>query len=312
MLPRHVGPANVDRVRDDLLAVIERGPAVLIADMTETRSCDHLGAEALARVYQRAVHRGVELRLVIAALDVRRGVAVSGLDRLVPVFAALDAAQAAQLPLAAVLPLHPPAARTESATPARASTVTRLPVFGPVQLGLSHDGREDMSRSAAEDALSHVTGAIFHAGHTLQDALYQPAAALRQAAAHVLELLDDTVRDARAAAFDRPGHSDGAVLQPGSEAVSGLLRAVGEDMVRLSRLRVRETTQSRARSQQARARALELAAWSAATQERIAATLRQAAASSPQRAADLRALSQGAASRAAQIRQWAHEHAATG
>ena len=47
--PGRVGISNVDQLRDRLQAVINRGAAVLIADMTRTASCDHAGVEVIAR-----------------------------------------------------------------------------------------------------------------------------------------------------------------------------------------------------------------------------------------------------------------------
>ncbi len=38
--PAHIGVSNVGQLRDRLLAVINRGAAVLIADMTGTASCE--------------------------------------------------------------------------------------------------------------------------------------------------------------------------------------------------------------------------------------------------------------------------------
>jgi len=48
-LPQHVDVSNADRIREQLLWVINRGAAVLIADLTRTVSCDYSGADALAR-----------------------------------------------------------------------------------------------------------------------------------------------------------------------------------------------------------------------------------------------------------------------
>jgi PAS domain S-box-containing protein len=76
--------------------------------MTATISCDHAGADAVARAHQRAVTSGTELRLVVTAQIVSRVLSLSGLDRLVSTYPSLEAATAARAP-AAVLAL---AART--------------------------------------------------------------------------------------------------------------------------------------------------------------------------------------------------------
>jgi anti-anti-sigma factor len=93
--PGHVGISNVDQLRDRLLAVINRGAAVLIADMTGTASCDHVGVEAIARACQRAGISGTQVRLAVTAPVVRRVLAIEGLDRLVPIYPTLEAATAA-------------------------------------------------------------------------------------------------------------------------------------------------------------------------------------------------------------------------
>lgn len=93
--PGHVDISNVDQLRDRLLAVINRGAAVLIADMTATASCDHSGVEAMARACQRAVISGTQVRLVVTAPGVRRVLAIEGLDRMVPIYPSLEAATAA-------------------------------------------------------------------------------------------------------------------------------------------------------------------------------------------------------------------------
>ena len=94
-LPEHIDVSNASQIREELLWVINRGAAALIADMTGTLSCDHSGADAVMRAYQRALASGTQLRLVVTAPIVRRVLAVSGLDRLIPVYPSLEAATAA-------------------------------------------------------------------------------------------------------------------------------------------------------------------------------------------------------------------------
>ncbi len=90
--PDRVDVSNVGRLRDRLLSVINRGPAVLIADMTDTASCDHQAVEAIARACQRAAINGTQVRLVVTAPVVRRVLSIEGLDRLVPIYPSLAAA----------------------------------------------------------------------------------------------------------------------------------------------------------------------------------------------------------------------------
>lgn len=72
-----------------------RGAATLILDMTATASCDHAGADAVVRAYQRAVASGTQLRLVVTAEIVRRVLSINGIDRLISIYPSVDAATAA-------------------------------------------------------------------------------------------------------------------------------------------------------------------------------------------------------------------------
>jgi anti-anti-sigma factor len=97
-LPEHIGLSNAGLIREELLSVINRGATTLIADMTATISCDHAGADAVARAFQRAVISGTELRLVVTAQIVRRVLGINGLDRVVSIYPTLEAATAARPP----------------------------------------------------------------------------------------------------------------------------------------------------------------------------------------------------------------------
>ena len=98
-LLEHVDVSNVSQIREELLSVINRGASALIVDMTPTVSCDHAGAEAIARAHQRALVSGVQMRLVVTAPIVRRVLDVNGLDRLIPMYPSLEAALAAGVPV---------------------------------------------------------------------------------------------------------------------------------------------------------------------------------------------------------------------
>ena len=116
-LPEHIDVSNAGQIREELLSVINRGARALTADLTATISCDHAGADALVRAYQRAVISGTELRLVVTAQFVRRMLSLSGLDRLVSIYPSLEAATAARTPaavtpVAAARPQEPAAAIT--------------------------------------------------------------------------------------------------------------------------------------------------------------------------------------------------------
>ena len=94
-LPEHIEAANAGQIGEQLLSVINRGAAALIADMTATLSCDYSGADAMVRAYQRALVSGTQLRLVVTTPVVRRVLSVHGLDRLILIYPSLDAAIAA-------------------------------------------------------------------------------------------------------------------------------------------------------------------------------------------------------------------------
>ena len=109
-LPDHIDVSNASKITDELLSLINRGAAPLIVDMTATASCDHAGADAIARAYQRAAANGIRLRLVVTAQIVRRTLAFTGLDRLVSIYPSLEAAAAAGEPAPVVPPEPSPAA----------------------------------------------------------------------------------------------------------------------------------------------------------------------------------------------------------
>lgn len=99
-LPEHIDVSNAGQIREELLSVINRGAIALIVDMTATASCDHAGAEAMVRAYQRALASGTQVRLVVTTPIVRRVLSVNGLDRLIPMYPSLEAAAAASTPSA--------------------------------------------------------------------------------------------------------------------------------------------------------------------------------------------------------------------
>ena len=97
-LPEHIDVSNAGQIREELLWVINRSAAALIADMTATLSCDQSGADAVMRAYQRALASGTQLRLVVTAQIVRRVFDVYGLAQLISVYPSLEAATATGTP----------------------------------------------------------------------------------------------------------------------------------------------------------------------------------------------------------------------
>lgn len=97
-LPEHIDLSTIDLIREQLLSIINRDVPVLVADMTETISCDHTGSDALARAHQRAVASGTEVRLVVGSEIVRRVLSASGVGRLMSFYPTVEAALAATTP----------------------------------------------------------------------------------------------------------------------------------------------------------------------------------------------------------------------
>ena len=93
-LPAEIDITNADRVREDLLSVLNQGAAVLIADLSKTTFCDSAGVSALARSFRRAEASQSEMRLVVGTLAVRRILTLTGIDRLLDIYPSVAAALA--------------------------------------------------------------------------------------------------------------------------------------------------------------------------------------------------------------------------
>jgi anti-anti-sigma factor len=122
-MPDEIDIANAEDVRDALLAVLNQGITTLIVDMTETTFCACAGAGAFARAHQRAQVSAAQVRLVARAPIVRRLLAITGLDHLMPVFDSLSAAVPAEIRAgpsrteAAAAPPPPPPPRSPRPAP---------------------------------------------------------------------------------------------------------------------------------------------------------------------------------------------------
>jgi len=95
LLPAEIDILLADQLREVLLSVLNRGPAALIVDMSRTTFCDSAGVHALVRAYKRAAASSADMRLVVTAPGVLRVLAITGVDRLIPVSASVSAALAA-------------------------------------------------------------------------------------------------------------------------------------------------------------------------------------------------------------------------
>ena len=211
-LPEHIDNANADQIRERLLWIINRGAAALIADLTETVSCDYSGADALARAHHRAVAYGTELRLVVTADVVRRVLSLNGLDRLVAVYPDLDGAIAAG---AGRRELH-----GRHATPA-ADRAAR-----------------------AEDLLDVTVDSFFTAGLILQAAIGLPPAVTAQRITEALQCLDDAVREVRHHMFAerRQGAGPDVAWRPSHDVLERSARA--RNRSQLLRRHVSETARA--------------------------------------------------------------------
>ncbi len=91
-MPEEIDLANARQVREALLDVLGQGIEILIVDMTRTRFCACAGASALAGAQQRAAGQGGQVRLAVSVPIVRRLLALTGADALMPVYGSVGAA----------------------------------------------------------------------------------------------------------------------------------------------------------------------------------------------------------------------------
>lgn len=218
--PEHLGMPNADRVREQLVWVINRGADVLIADLTGTVSCDNAGADAVARAQWHAIAHGTQLRLVVIADVVRRVLSLGGLDPRVPVYPTVEAAVAA----GAERPQVPGEPGTTAITPA-----------GPGLVAASG------SADRAADLLDWVVTSIFNVGMTLQAAAGLPAEITEKRIIDALHYLDDVVQEIRHHTFaqhdpqTQPGLPSGRPQDPPERS------ALGRDRAELLQHRVAQT-----------------------------------------------------------------------
>jgi anti-sigma B factor antagonist len=113
-LPEEIDVTIADSVRDELLAILDRGATLLIADLSKTEFCDSAGVSALVRTYRQASTTGNPMRLVVGTPSVRRVLSITGVDRLVDIFPSVAASLAgAPGPADQVLPADTATADTD-------------------------------------------------------------------------------------------------------------------------------------------------------------------------------------------------------
>jgi anti-sigma B factor antagonist len=89
--PAELDVTNTAQLRTALLAA-SRQCATVVVDMSQTAFCDSASLSALLRARQRAMADGGEVRLVITTAQVLRIFALTGVDRLFPIFVSLTEA----------------------------------------------------------------------------------------------------------------------------------------------------------------------------------------------------------------------------
>ena len=95
-LPTEIDVTNAEAIREELLAVLNRGAVLLVADMSKTDFCDSSGVSALVRVFRRAATSGNAMRLVVSTPAVHRVLSITGVDRLVDIFPSVAASLTGQ------------------------------------------------------------------------------------------------------------------------------------------------------------------------------------------------------------------------
>ena len=93
--PEEIDITNADGLQAALLEaarpeLAEPGRALVVVDMSRTRFCDSAGLNALVTADRRARADGGEIRLAAVGEAVARVVALTGVDRVVAVYATLE------------------------------------------------------------------------------------------------------------------------------------------------------------------------------------------------------------------------------
>lgn len=102
-VPVVTAPADIDVITADELRAVLRGAAdgnaTVVVDMIRTVFCNSAGLGVLVGAHRRALSKGGELRLIVAADGaVARVLSLTALDRVIPSFGSLDQALAQDLP----------------------------------------------------------------------------------------------------------------------------------------------------------------------------------------------------------------------
>ena len=90
--PEEIDISNAAELRAALLGASAHAYATLVVDMSRTEFCDSSGIHVLVRAHKRAEAEGGELLLVFTAAAVLRVFAITGIDRMIPIFSSLEEA----------------------------------------------------------------------------------------------------------------------------------------------------------------------------------------------------------------------------
>jgi anti-anti-sigma factor len=90
--PEEIDIANAAGLKAALMeaALAEPGRALLVVDMSRTLFCDSAGLNALVGAARQARAEGGEVRLVVTGEAVSRIVELTGVDRVIPIYASLE------------------------------------------------------------------------------------------------------------------------------------------------------------------------------------------------------------------------------
>jgi anti-sigma B factor antagonist len=90
--PEEIDITNAAELRAAVLEAAGLGPALVVVDMSRTRFCDSAGLNALVAADRLVRAEGGEMRLVIVGEAIVRIVALTGVDRVIPIFVSLEEA----------------------------------------------------------------------------------------------------------------------------------------------------------------------------------------------------------------------------
>jgi anti-sigma B factor antagonist len=93
-MPEEIDITIADEVREELLAVLNKGASALVVDMTRTTFCDSSGVSALIRARRRATASGADMRLATDSPVVLRVFTLIGLTQAIDVCPDVSAALA--------------------------------------------------------------------------------------------------------------------------------------------------------------------------------------------------------------------------